>query len=170
MRKRIISMVCTLAIVFSLSLVSLVNTMAADSNGIQVDGSYLTIQDSAEATTQKQLTSIKARGEYMMDGDCSITKSGRGRIYVYASTTANTVVDYVGTIIYVDRYHEDTGKWGQVDCWQAEDHDTYFVSTSKTLKVERGYYYRVHADHFAGMDANYPYDEATTATDGIYIN
>lgn len=104
------------------------------------------------------------------DGDCSITKAGRGRIYVYASTTANHDVDYISTVIYVDRYNEKDDAWDQIDFWQVTDQNTYFVSTSKSMAVDRGYYYRVHADHFAGMDAEYPYDEATTATDGIWID
>ena len=105
-----------------------------------------------------------------MDGECSITKSGVGRIYVYAATTADHVVDYISTVIYVDQYNQETGKWDQIDCWQVEDRNTYYVSTNKMMMVDRGYYYRVHADHVAGMTAEKPYDEATSLTDGIYVN
>ncbi len=30
---------------------------------------------------------------------------------MYASTTANMTVDYVGVNVYVDQYNEETGKW-----------------------------------------------------------
>lgn len=141
---------------------------AADIEAIKVDGSYLTTDNSSKGTTH---TDIITRGKYLMDGECSISNAGRGHIYVYASTTTNQdSVDYLSAIIYVDRYNTETKEWGQIDCWQVEDHNTYFVSTSKMLAVEPGYYYRVHATHIAGMDADYPYEECTSLSDGIMID
>lgn len=163
MKKRISSF-----IIVCIALTMLVMPVKAEENKyIQVDGSYLT-----DATTSKGSTKdgITTRGTHLMDGECSITKSGVGRIYVYSSTTANHDVDYISTVIYVDQYNEKTGIWEQIDCWQVQDVNTYYVSTNKMMMVDRGYYYRVHADHVAGMDADYPYEEATTATDGIFIN
>lgn len=157
---------CALSVMISMFSASLVNAEAAQKEEfIQVDGSYLTNYDSSSGTT-RDLT----RGVHLMDGDCSITKAGVGRIYVYASTTANHTVDYVSTVIYVDQYNENTKAWDQIDFWQVEDRNTYYVSTSKTMMVDRGYYYRVHADHVAGMNNELPYDEANTATDGIFVN
>ena len=46
---------------------------------------------------------------------------------------------------------------GQIDAWVAEDENTYYMSTAKSLKVDRGYYYRVHCNHIAGNE--YPYEE-----------
>ena len=112
---------------------------------------------------------LKMRGVYLMTGDCSISKAGRGRIYAYASTTANTTVDYVGVIVYVDQYNAETGNWEQVTTWTVEDENTYYVSTSKTVTVDRGYYYRVHADHIAGP-ADGEKDFGNSLTDGIKIN
>lgn len=82
----------------------------------------------------------------MMTGECSISKAGTKRIYAFGATTANHEVDYLAVIVYVDRYHEDTGEWGQIDAWMVEDANDYFVYTGKTITVDRGYYYRVHAD------------------------
>ena len=165
MRRKILSTVCTLIIMVSMMTINLTNVNAA--NNEKIDGSSLTTEESSRGTTS---SNIMTRGEHLMDGECSITKAGRGRIYVYAATTANHEVDYVSTIIYVDRYNETTKDWGQIDSWQVEDLDTYYVSTNKTITVERGYYYRVHADHVAGMKAQQPYDEATSFTDGIWID
>lgn len=167
MRKRLLSLICTLGIVCGMLGFTVTEAQATENGDKIVDGSYLTMQESSSDTTR---TEIVTRGKHMMDGDCSITKAGRGRIYVYASTTANHDVDYISTVIYVDRYNEKDDAWDQIDFWQVTDQNTYFVSTSKSMAVDRGYYYRVHADHFAGMDAEYPYDEATTATDGIWID
>ncbi len=170
MKKRIISTLCSMSMIIGLSLCPISDAVASDGNEIQIvesiDGSILTTNDSSSGSTN---TGIE-RGKHLMDGDCSITKAGKGRIYVYASTTANHTVDYVSTIIYVDRYNEEDKAWDQIDFWQVEDQDTYYVATSKTMKVDSGYYYRVHADHAAGMDKELPYDEAISVTDGIFVN
>lgn len=140
---------------------------ASENAMVKVDGSYLTNNESSKGTTN---SGIQTRGTHMMDGECSITKAGRGRIYVYAATTANHDVDYLSTILYIDRYNEEKDAWDQIESWQVEDYNTYYLSTSKSLSVDRGYYYRVHADHAAGMVNEYPYDEATSFTDGIWID
>lgn len=166
MKRRFLSAISTLLILGVILSTCITDVKASD--GEKYDGSYLTNQDSSIGKTR---SGIATKGTYLMDGECSITKAGRGRIYVYASTTANIEkVDYISTVIYVDRYNEETKSWGQIDFWQVEDADTYFVSTSKSMAVDRGYYYRVHADHVAGMDFSPAYEEATSATDGIWID
>ncbi|GKH34960.1 hypothetical protein MCI89_04920 [Muricomes sp. OA1] len=167
MRKRIFATLSTLLLALSICVISVTDVRASEDKVIKVDGSYLTTLDTSTGNTDG---SIVTRGEHLMDGECSITKSGVGRIYVYAATTADHVVDYISTVIYVDQYNQETGKWDQIDCWQVEDRNTYYVSTNKMMMVDRGYYYRVHADHVAGMTAEKPYDEATSLTDGIYVN
>ena len=103
-----------------------------------------------------------------MTGDCTISKAGRGRVYAYASTTANQEVNYMATLVYVERYMEDVDAWGQVDWWVVEAKDEYFLSTAKTIYVDGGYYYRVRANHIAGDE--YPYEETASVTDGIWVN
>lgn len=161
MKKRILSMLCMAALLCGILLTNNVEVKAAD--GAPVDGSYLTTQESSVGTAV-----LRTRGVYLMEGDCSISKAGRGRIYVYASTTANMDVDYVGVIVYVDQYNAEEDRWEQFDCWTAEDENIYYVSTSQTLTVDRGYYYRVHADHIAGPNDGMK-DAGTSLTDGILI-
>ena len=48
-----------------------------------------------------------------------------------------------------------------------ETSNDYFLSTAKTLTVDRGYYYRVRANHITGDQ--YPYDESASVTDGILL-
>lgn len=168
MIKKILSVLCVMAIVCNLFIVSSIDAKAEESNNdVKIDGSYLI---NAETSTGYTSDKVLPRGEHLMDGECSITKAGRGKIYVYASTTADHDVDYISTVIYVDRYNKETGKWGQIDFWQAEDTNTYYVATSRMLSVDRGYFYRVHADHVAGMKSDPAYEEATSATDGIWID
>lgn len=103
-----------------------------------------------------------------MTGECSITNAARDKIYAYASTTANHDVDYIAVIVYVDVYNEATDEWWQIDCWMEEADDDYFIITSKTLTVERGHYYRVHADHFARKDPD-PIEETFSTTNGVWL-
>lgn len=167
MKKRIISMAVAVMLVCTLSITVIINAKAAGSTEEEVDGSYLTMNDTSFISLSD---GIVAYGKYMMDGQCSITKSGLGRIYVYAATTANFTVDYLSTVLYVEKYNEKDKFWEHVDAWQVKDFNTYYNSTSKMMKVPGGYYYRVRADHAAGNREDYPYDEATSYTDGIFIN
>ena len=102
-----------------------------------------------------------------MDGECTISNAGLTRIYAYASTTANQEVNYMATIVYVDQYQEDLDEWWQVYAWSEESFNDYYMSTAKSVKVDRGYYYRVRANHIAGDE--YPYEETASVTDGIFV-
>ena len=75
--------------------------------------------------------------------------------------------DWMEARAFVEQYDEKNDEWGQIDAWVAEDENNYYLSTAKSLKVERGYYYRVHCDHIAGDE--YPYEEDASYTDGILI-
>lgn len=160
MKKRIVSFMSSLMVFCMVMGVSILNVKASDEK--MVDGSYLTTEE-----TSTGYASSRTRGVYLMDGECSITKAGRNRVYAYGSTSANMKVNYMMTIVYVERYMEDVDAWGQVDWWMVEEENDYYMSTSKTITVDRGYYYRVRANHIAGDF--YPYDEAASFTDGILV-
>ncbi|HJC75451.1 MAG TPA: hypothetical protein H9697_10995 [Candidatus Mediterraneibacter faecavium] len=163
MKKRMLSTLCSMAILCTIAIASTTEVRAAESGEKIVDGSTLTMEDSSTGYSSSSV----ARGEYLMTGECTISKAGLTRVYAYASTTANREVDYIATLVYVERYYEDEDFWGQVDWWVEETHDDYFLSTAKSVKVDRGYYYRVRANHLAGDQ--YPYDETASFTDGIYL-
>lgn len=141
---------------------TLTDVEASEKGTKKVDGSYLTLEDSSSGKSTDKL-----RGKYLMTGDCTISKAGRGKVYAYASTTANQEVNYMATLVYVEKYMEDVDEWGQVDWWVVEAEDEYFLSTAKTIYVDGGYYYRVRANHIAGDE--YPYEETASFTDGIFI-
>lgn len=167
MKKRILSVLCTLTMLGSILLnipleVNAENTKNAE---FVVDGSHLTYEEYSYGTSSNPAL----RGEHLMTGDSIITKTGNGKIYTYGETTANHDVDFVAVIVYVDRYHEDTEKWGQIDGRVKDARDTYYVISTKTLMVDRGYFYRVRSEHFAGNDDEEMYDSAVSFTDGIWI-
>ena len=163
MKKRILSILCSMAILSMVGMVCTVDTRAAEADQKVVDGSVLTTQESSTGYSMPPQT----KGEYLMTGECSISKAGLTRVYAYASTTANKEVDYIATLAYVEVYLEDEDAWGYVDGWVEETNNDYFLSTAKTIKVERGHYYRVRANHIAGDQ--YPYDETASFTNGIYL-
>lgn len=163
MKKRILSVLCSMLMLGSVvGIVDSVDVKAAEVENKFVDGSALTTDD----TSTGHSASSQARGIYLMTGDCTISKAGLTRVYAYASTTANQEVNYIATLIYVEKYIEEDA-WGYVEGWVAEAYNDYFLSTAKSVKVDRGYYYRVRANHLAGDQ--YPYEETASFTDGIYL-
>lgn len=162
--KRAVSAVITLAVMGGVALTNFNVANATDTETKVVDGSALTMEESASG---KSIES-EERGYYILVGECSITKAGRGRIYVYASTTGARTVNFLSTTAYVDAYNEKDDAWDQIYAWSEDAENNYFVMTSKYLTVDSGYYYRVRADHFAGME--FPYEETYSFTDGILVN
>lgn len=166
MKKRVLSIICSLFVLCSMVLSVPMSTGAQeDSSEVIVDGSALTQDDYSKGTSVNSML----RGKHLMDGESAISKAGIGRIYVYGQTTANHEVDYVAVLMYVERLDESDEKWGHVEGYVMDARDTYYVNVDDTLRVERGYYYRVHCDHIAGNDNERPYDEAISYTDGIKI-
>lgn len=167
MKRRILSVFCSLILLSSILLnISIeVNAENMEHTGIIVDGSLLTYEDYSCATFSNDML----RGEHLMTGDSIITKTGNGKIYTYGETTANHDVDFVAVLVYVDQYDESDGLWGQIDARAKDARDTYYVISTKTLAVERGYFYRVHCEHFAGNDDDEIHDSAISYTNGIWI-
>ena len=161
--KKIVSVITSVMVFCCVAGVSLTNVKADDSAPKSVDGSYLTSADSSTGYTPNN-----ERGKHLMDGQCSITKSGTKRIYTYGATTADHTVDAIAVIVYVDKYNEKDGKWHQIDAFSKKIENDYYVVTSKSIQVDRGYYYRVHADHFVRMGEE-PIEETCSFTDGILV-
>ena len=164
MNKRIVSFVISILIFGGIFGIASTDVEASVNEQKKVDDSYLTMEDSSSGISSDSLT----RGKHMMTGECSISKAGTKRIYACGATTANHEVDYLSVIVYVDRYHEDTDDWGQIDWFMAEDTNDFFVYASKSIEVERGYYYRVHADHFV-REGDDPIEETFSLTNGIMV-
>lgn len=163
-RKKITSiLVSTMAFCF-IACASVTGVKADNSKAEVVDGSYLTSADSSTGYTPES----DERGEHLMDGECSITKAGTKRIYTYGATTANHTVDAIAVIVYVDKYNEKDGKWHQIDAYSKKIENDYYVATSKSIQVDRGYYYRVHAEHLVRMGEE-PVEETYSYTDGILV-
>lgn len=162
--KKILSVITSVMVFCCVVGVSLTNVKADDSAPKSVDGSYLTSADSSTGYTPKN----NERGKHLMDGQCSISKTGTKRIYAYGSTTANHTVDAVAVIVYVEQYSEKDDEWYQIDAFSKKVENDYYVATSKSIQVDRGYYYRVRADHFVRMGEE-PVEETYSYTNGILV-
>ena len=162
--KKIRSVITSVMVFCCIAGVSLTNVKADDSAPKSVDGSYLTSADSSTGYTPKN----NERGKHLMDGQCSISKTGTKRIYAYGSTTANHTVDAVAVIVYVDQYNEKDDEWYQIDAFSKKVENDYYSATSKSIQVDRGYYYRVHAEHFVRMGED-PIEETYSYTNGILV-
>ena len=121
-----------------------------------VDGSYLTNDDSSEMTVGS-----KSRGIYLKSGSSNIVRAGTGKIGAGGNTVGQKVVSKITVDVTVERYVN--GKWGYYTSWVETNYNSVYVSTSKTLSVPTGYYYRVYCVHYANSDVSDSY------TDGIYI-
>ena len=164
MKERILSFIVSIAILCGISVISVTDVKASNTEFAKVDGSYLTTQDSSSGTSLDILT----KGKHMMTGECSISKAGTKRVYAFGATTANHEVDFLAVVVYVDQYNEETDEWWQVEAWMEELNNDYFVYTGKTITVDRGYYYRVRADHFV-RNGDDPIEETFSVTDGILV-
>ena len=163
MKKRILSIISSAAVFSMVLTAAMIPAEASETETKKVDGSYLTHEESSTGYSEN-----RARGVHLMTGDCTISKAGRGKVYAYASTTASHEVDYIATIVYVDRYLEDVDEWGYVTSWMEDVENDIYMSTAKTVYVDGGYYYRVRAHHIVEKEDSY--EETASFTDGIWVN
>ena len=156
MKKRtILSTLLTVVMVCALFICTQENVKAADGQEC-VDGSYLTDDEMSEVTVGSM-----TRGIYLKSGSSTITKAGTGKIAAGGNTVAQKTVDKISLTVRVERLVN--GKWISYTSWSVTDYNTIYISSSKTLTVPRGYYYRVYCIHHANSDTSGSY------TDGIYI-
>ena len=154
-KSKILSLVLTMVMVCTLFISTQQNVQAADGQEC-VDGSYLTNDDSSEVTVGSM-----SRGVYLKSGSSNIVRAGTGKIGAGGNTVGQKTVSNITVIVTVERLLN--GKWAYYTSWIETNYNSSYVSTSKTLSVPTGYYYRVCCTHYANSDVSDSY------TDGIYI-
>lgn len=156
MKKKVVSMITVLAMTLGMcSMIPMEEVKAAEE--ITVDGSVL-LNDAEESVGEMQQ---ETRGQYLQTGTSKIVKSGTGKITVGGTTIAQKIVPTIKVAVMVERLVD--GSWLSYTSWSASKTNNYSVSTSKTLTVPRGYYYRVRSIHNASSDRGY------SNTSGLYI-
>ncbi len=163
MKKKILSMMCALAIAGGAFVGTGMDTKAFET--VYVDGSELTHAEQSVGKINRG-----TRGVHTLDGECCVTKKGKGKIYVSAATTAHHRVDHIEADLRVERYNQSTGRWGQIHYQEGVARNDYYVNTTRMLNVKGGYYYRSTGEHICGMDRDPSYEYSASITDGIWID
>lgn len=154
-KNKILSLIMTMVMVCALFISTQKNVQASDIPEC-VDGSYLTNDDSSEVTVGPM-----SRGIYLKSGSSNIVRAGTGKIGAGGNTVGQKTVSKITVDVTVERYVN--GKWGYYTSWVETNYNSAYVSTSKTLSVPTGYYYRVCCVHYANSDVSGSF------TNGIYI-
>lgn len=154
MKKRIFSVICAMLLVAGMLCVPGKEVRAEGSTA--VDGSELTMDEQAFGNATS-----KTRGIYYQSGDSTIEKVGSGLIGAAGSTAAHMSVASISVNVIVERL--SGGSWARVTSWTATKSNTYYISSSKTISVGTGSYYRTRSIHYANSDTSSSY------TNGIYI-
>lgn len=157
MKKRFVSIICTIVLVMGLTIIVESNTMASE-NLQMLDGSYLTHDSESIGTTMG-----KTKGVDYQTGYSKIVKLEPGVIYAGGTTIAQHTVDSVQITVVVERAKDANDDWHYVEHWHKENKNAELVSANKRLEVDGGWYYRVVSTHSAGKDMS------SSLTDGIFI-
>ena len=171
MRKRITSLLVAFAVFVTLGAGTVSEVYAADEDlGKILDGSLLTDDeesigyvdpDTITFTGNVVEDGIMPYGVYLLSGSSMISKAGSGKIGVTGITEAHKSTN-LKVVVTVQR--KSGGTWNYVTSWTATKAKGTYLSSTKTLSVTKGYYYRVSCAHVAGGEAGYSY------TNGIWIN
>lgn len=154
-KNRILSLIVAMIMVCTLLIGAQQNVQAADGQEC-VDGSYLTNDDSSEVTVGSM-----SRGIYLKSGSSNIVRAGTGKIGAGGNTVGQKTVSKITVNVTVERLLN--GKWAYYTSWTETNYNSSYVSSSKTLSVPTGYYYRVYCIHYANSDVS------DSFTNGIYI-
>ncbi len=156
MRKKVVAMVMAASLAIGIFPMIPAESVRAEEI-ITVDGSVL-LDDAEESVGELNL---QTKGQYLQSGSSKIVRAGVGKIAVGATTIAQEKVSKIKVSVTVERLVN--GNWLSYTSWSASKVDAYSVTTSKTLTVPRGYYYRVTAIHNANSD------RGNSNTSGLYV-
>lgn len=156
MRKKVIAMVMAASLAIGIFPMIPAESVRAEEI-ITVDGSVL-LDDAEESVGELNL---QTKGQYLQSGSSKIVRAGVGKIAVGATTIAQEKVSKIKVSVTVERLVN--GNWLSYTSWSASKVDAYSVTTSKTLTVPRGYYYRVTAMHNANSD------RGNSNTNALYV-
>ncbi|MCD7764681.1 MAG: DUF6147 family protein [Lachnospiraceae bacterium] len=145
-----------------MALGSLQASAADDQLGTVVDGSLLT-----EETEVESVVYPLARYSYLATGTGTLTLTGTRTVRMTGSTTATSSVDRIKVQMYLQRLKNGTWVNYQTGTLGIK-YNTYYVSTTDTITVEGGYYYRACGAHAATEGSTT--DSTSSYTDGMWIN
>ncbi len=157
-RKTIIATVLLMCMVFG----GFHSSAADELLGTVMDGSLLT-----EETEVEGIVYPKARYSYLASGTGSLKLTGTRTVLMTGITTALQSVDKIQVYTYLQQLYN--GTW--VNYYSGTPgikYNTYYVSTSNTVTVEGGYYYRTCGAHSAKEGSTT--ESLSSYTNGMWID
>lgn len=157
MRKKIAPVIVAVSLVVGIFIMIPAEKVRAAEEIITIDDSVL-LEKEEESIGEM---STQTKGQYLQSGSSKIVRAGVGKIAVGGTTIAQKTVSSIRVSVTVERLVN--GSWLSYSSWSASKTNTYSVTTSKTLTVPRGYYYRVKSIHKADSDIG------NSNTSGLYV-
>lgn len=157
MRKKIVTMIVAVSLATGIFAMIPAEQARAAEEIITVDGSVL-LEDAEESVGEMN---VQTKGQYLQSGSSKIVRAGVGKIAVGGTTIAQKTVSTIKVTVIIEQLVN--GSWLRYTSWSESKTNTYSVSTSKTLTVPRGYYYRVRSIHNANSDRGH------SNTNALYV-
>lgn len=89
-----------------------------------------------------------ARGTYLKEGICGITRSGTGKVSVSATTTAHSICDKVKATAYLDESSDGGVHFGQIGSYYFSEEQTSSCHGSQAdIPVTSGWRYMARGGH-----------------------
>lgn len=91
-----------------------------------------------------------ARGTYLKEGICSVSRAGKGKVTVSGTTTAHKVCDTIRASVYLDESSDGGNSFGQIGSYYFSENNTTSCHGSKAnISVTSGWCYMARGGHSA---------------------
>lgn len=157
MRKRVVSGICALVLMFGLMMSTGLDTKASDNRPV-LDGSHLTNETESIGTATKI-----TRGVHLQIGYSKLRVLEPGVIFVGGTTIGEHTCESIQVAVIVQRAKWEDEEWETVATFHKENTNADLVSIREKLEVEGDWYYRVKCIHSADGDMS------DSVTDGLYV-
>ena len=156
--KKIIVLLLCFTMLGTTSVV--VSADGIDDVGKVVDGSELTLENSAE-----KVINTLVRGNILNQGTVRITNNEKGTVNVFGAVYGSVKCDKMTLSLTLQRY--SNGYWYNVGTYGDSAYNTTSLTRSYNVSVSRGYYYRIKGACIAQKGGTT--ESQSPVTDGIWI-
>ncbi|MCD7737302.1 MAG: DUF6147 family protein [Lachnospiraceae bacterium] len=155
--------ITAIVLLFCMSFGTLQASAADELLGTVVDGSLLTEETEVEAIVYPSL-----RWSYLSNGTGTLTVTGSRTFRMAGSTTAKSSVDTIKVCMYLQRLVN--GTWSNYYTGPiAAKYNAYYVSsTTSSISVAGGYYYRAWGAHVVIEGS--ASESVSSYTNGIWVD
>lgn len=160
MKKKVMSIILTLVFIIGAWIPA--NLVAnAEETTVAVYHEYTTTEEEAIDSWY-----AIARGVYLREGTCGITRAGTGKVTVSATTTAHSVCDKVKAGVYLDESSNGGSSFAQIGSYYFSETNTSSCHGSKAgISVTSGRLYMARGAH--SVTEGSTTESTTSHTDAI---